>query len=129
MPYMAKDGPAYNTMLAFHWLVVVLPQYAAKYHGEKLKRYLHKLNGKLGIQYFRFTFAPAEISEHISGYAHGSVTPVGLKTNIPIVLSHKIAELVPSFFWMGGGEEDLKLGMIVDEFIQGYKPLVVDCTY
>ena len=48
---------------------------------------------------------------------------------MPVILSHKIAELSPSFFWMGGGEEDLKLGMIVDDFIQGYKPLIVDCSY
>ena len=104
-------------------------QYAAKFHGEKLKRYIHKLNGQLGIQYFRLTFAPAETSERISGYAHGSVTPVGIRTRIPLILSDEIAKLQPNFFWMGGGEQDLKLGMTVPDFINAYKPLIVDCTY
>lgn len=104
-------------------------QYAAKFHGEKLKRYIHKLNGQLGIQYFRLTFAAPETSEGISGYAHGSVTPVGIKTEIPVILSDKIVRLRPDFFWMGGGEEDLKLGMTVTDFVNAYKPLVVDCTY
>lgn len=104
-------------------------QYAARFHGEKLKRYLHKLNGKLGIQYFRLTFATPEVSEQLSGYAHGSVTPVGLRTRVPIILSHKITQLSPSFFWMGGGEQDLKLGITVEDFLQGYEPSVVDCTY
>ena len=31
--------------------------------------------------------------------------------------------------WMGGGEKDLKLGMRVDDFVRGYKPMVLDCTY
>ena len=104
-------------------------QYAARFHGEKLKRYIHKLNGKLGIQYFRLTFAAPDVSEQLSGYDHGSVTPVGIKTSIPIILSHKVTKLVPNFFWMGGGEEELKLGMTVDDFVRAYSPLIVDCTY
>jgi hypothetical protein len=60
---------------------------------------------------------------------HNAVSPVGLKdTTLPIVLSHKIAELQPDFFWLGGGEVDLKLGFRAADFIQAYKPFVIDCT-
>ena len=31
--------------------------------------------------------------------------------------------------WLGGGEVDLKLGFYVADFIRGYKPLILDCTY
>jgi len=104
-------------------------QYAAKLHGEKVKRFLHKTNGKLGIQYFRPRQAAFETSEKLSGYPSGSVTPVGIKTPLPIILSHEIAKLQPDFFWMGGGEEFLKLGLHVSDFIDAYKPFIVDCTY
>lgn len=104
-------------------------QYAAKLHGEKVKRFLHKTNGKLGIQYFRPRQAPREISEKLSGYESGAVTPVGLGTPMQLILSHKIDQLQPDFFWMGGGEQLLKLGLSVHDFKQAYKPYVVDCTY
>ncbi|KAL0042496.1 hypothetical protein WJX79_001610 [Trebouxia sp. C0005] len=104
-------------------------KYAAKLHGEKVKRFLHKTNGKLGIQYFRPRQAAFETSEKLSGYPSGSVTPVGLKTPLPIILSHEIAKLQPDFFWMGGGEEFLKLGLHVSDFVDAYKPFIVDCTY
>ena len=48
---------------------------------------------------------------------------------MPIILSHKGAELLPILVWMDGGKEDLKLGMIVDEFLQVYQRLIVDLTY
>lgn len=104
-------------------------QYAAKFHGEKVKRFLHKTNGKLGVQYFRPRQAPAETSEKLSGYPSGSVTPVGLRTPLPLIMSHEIANLQPDFFWMGGGEELLKLGVNVKQFIEAYEPFVIDCTY
>lgn len=104
-------------------------QYTAKLHGEKVKRFLHKANGKLGVQYFRPRQAHFETSEKLSGYASGCVTPVGLRTPLPIMLSHEIANLQPDFFWMGGGENLLKLGMSVADFVDAYNPVIVDCTY
>lgn len=31
--------------------------------------------------------------------------------------------------WIGAGETDLKVGFYVQNFIEAYKPMVVDCTY
>ena len=62
-------------------------------------------------------------------FKHNAVSPVGLKdTTVPIVLSHKVAELQPDFFWLGGGEVDLKLGFRASDFVDAYKPFIVDCT-
>eukprot|EP00959_Pyramimonas_sp_CCMP1952_P261169 5460298-Pyramimonas_sp.AAC.1 len=49
---------------------------------------------------------------------------------MPILFSHKIAELAPDLFWCGGGEVDLKLGMSAAEFIKRRKGLWgVECTF
>ena len=34
-----------------------------------------------------------------------------------------------TFFWLGGGEVDLKMGMRARDFIAAYGAHVVDCTY
>ncbi|KAL0040276.1 hypothetical protein WJX77_002051 [Trebouxia sp. C0004] len=99
-PKLPADQESSGTQHLRYYLVIV--QYAAKLHGEKVKRFLHKTSGTLGIQYFRPRQAACETSEKLSGYPSGSVTPVGLKTPLPIVLSHEIAKLQPDFFWMGG---------------------------
>jgi prolyl-tRNA editing enzyme YbaK/EbsC (Cys-tRNA(Pro) deacylase) len=57
------------------------------------------------------------------------VSPVGIRTRLPIILSHRIAQLRPGTFFLGAGEVDLKLGMSASDFIAAYQPFVVDCTY
>jgi len=37
---------------------------------------------------------------------------------VPLVLSHHIVALQPDFFWLGGGEVDLKLGFSCRQFVQ-----------
>lgn len=39
-----------------------------------------------------------------------------LKTKLPVLLSEHVAKIEPNFFWMGGGELRLKLGMTVADF-------------
>jgi prolyl-tRNA editing enzyme YbaK/EbsC (Cys-tRNA(Pro) deacylase) len=58
-----------------------------------------------------------------------AVTPIGIKTPLPVILSHQIAKLQPDFFFLGAGEVDLKVGLRAAEFIKVYQPMVVDCTY
>lgn len=72
---------------------------------------------------------PEAISDELSGFEHNAVSPVGIKTQLPIILSHRIAQLAPDEFWLGAGEVDLKVGMSAAEFIKVYQPHVVDCTY
>lgn len=57
------------------------------------------------------------------------VSPIGIKTPLPIILSHRIAQLQPDFFFLGAGEVDLKLGLPAAEFVRRYQPFVWDCTY
>lgn len=45
-----------------------------------------------------------------------------------VILDEAIVKLNPDFFWLGGGEIDLKLGMRTSEFIEFVKPFVVSCS-
>ncbi len=51
-----------------------------------------------------------------------------MNSPVPIVLSHKIAELKPNYFFCGGGEVDLKLKVDTKEFSSVFKPYIVDIT-
>lgn len=92
----------------------------------------------------------------MTGYTHNSVTPFCMPASVPVrllqggrgkqanpqragmtlcgrggcawqlILSKSVAEL--PFFWLGGGEVDLKLGVDTREFIAGAKPYVMPCT-
>eukprot|EP00878_Enallax_costatus_P018480 GHUV01019455.1.p1 GENE.GHUV01019455.1~~GHUV01019455.1.p1 ORF type:complete len:203 (+),score=45.50 GHUV01019455.1:669-1277(+) len=109
---------------------VVIVQYTARLNADKLKNHIHRLNGgKIGKQYFNMRLCPEDVSDELSGYEHNAVSPIGIKTPLPIIMSHEIANLKPDFFWIGAGEVDLKVGMSAAEFIEGYKPMVLDCTY
>ncbi|KAG2434772.1 hypothetical protein HXX76_007657 [Chlamydomonas incerta] len=108
----------------------VIVQYTARLHADKLKVALCELGGRrFGRQYYNMRLAPEEVNDALTGYSHNAVSPIGLKENLPIILSSKITQLDPEFFWMGAGEVDLKVGMSVNEFIEAYQPFVIDCTY
>ncbi len=62
----------------------------------------------VGKQFFNPRLAPEDISDELSGFAHNGVSPVGLATRLPIIMSDRIAALQPGVFWLGGGEPDLK---------------------
>lgn len=53
------------------------------------------------------------------------------KTNadfLQVILDEAIAKLEPNFFWLGGGEIDLKLGIRTSQFIDFVKPFIVKCS-
>ena len=45
-----------------------------------------------------------------------------------VILDEAIVKLNPDFFWLGGGEVDLKLGIRTCEFINFVKPFIVSCS-
>eukprot|EP00798_Chlamydomonas_sp_ICE-L_P022640 gene22640-29788_t len=110
--------------------VLVVVQYSARLDTKKLRALWNKLGGcKKGLNQYDFRLAPSEVSDSMSGFLHNAVTPVGIACpGIPIVLSHQIASLAPSVFWMGGGEVDLKLGLKASEFVEKYNAIVANVT-
>ena len=45
------------------------------------------------------------------------MAPIGLATPLPLVVDKAIADLRPSFLWLGGGNVRIKLGCNVQEFV------------
>ncbi|OIT21267.1 PREDICTED: uncharacterized protein LOC109219141 [Nicotiana attenuata] len=108
---------------------VVVVQYAARFNAEAVKNFLYILNeSKIAKKKFNMRLAPEETSVKLTGYEHNAVTCIGMKTNIPVILDEAIAKLNPDFFWFGGGEIDLKLGIRTSEFINFVKPFIVNCS-
>lgn len=108
---------------------VVVVQYTARFSAETVKSFLYALNnGKIAKKKFNLRLAPEELSHQLTGYGHNAVTCVGMKTDIPVILDEAIAKLSPDFFWLGGGETDLKLGIRTSEFIEFAKPFIISCS-
>ncbi|KAJ4712769.1 YbaK/aminoacyl-tRNA synthetase-associated domain [Melia azedarach] len=108
---------------------VVVVQYTARFNAETVKNFLYSLNnGKIPKKKFNLRLAPEETSVNLTGYEHNAVTCIGMKTDIPVILDEAITKLNPDFFWLGGGEIDLKLGIRTSEFIKFVKPFIVSCS-
>lgn len=73
-------------------------------------------------------YLSVQVSDQLTGFRHNAVSPVGLATPLPIILSDRVAALQPPVFWLGGGEADLKVCLPVERFVEAYGATVVDCT-
>ncbi|XP_048433403.1 uncharacterized protein LOC103960613 [Pyrus x bretschneideri] len=108
---------------------VVVVQYTARFNAEAVKNFLYSLNeGKIAKKKFNCQLAPEDTSIELTGFEHNAVTCVGMKTDIPVILDEAIEKLNPDFFWLGGSEVDLKLGIRTSEFINFAKPFIVSCS-
>ncbi|KAK7857546.1 uncharacterized protein LOC111988118 isoform X1 [Quercus suber] len=108
---------------------VVVVQYTARFNAETVKNFLYLLNNsQIAKKKFNLRLAPEETSVKLTGFEHNAVTCIGMKTDIPVILDEAIVKLHPDFFWLGGGEVDLKLGIRTSEFIDFVKPFIVSCS-
>ena len=102
-----------------YWLVIV--QYSARLNNEKLRNFIISYHdGKLPRSKVNMRLVAEEKSVELSGYVKNSVKPIGMQTQLPIVVSKAITELVPDESWIGAGEVDLKVGMPVSDFLKAY---------
>lgn len=124
-PESVKDCSDYKNSKFY----VVIVQYTARLNAEKVKQFVYSLNeGKIPKKRFNLRLAPEDEAHRLTGYSHNAVTPVGMRTQIPIILSEAIVRLRPPFFWLGGGDIDLKLGLNVQEFVKVFNPFITDCS-
>lgn len=72
----------------------------------------------------KFNFRVANDCLDISGYERNGVTPLGMRTSMPVVLDEKVDKLEPPIFWLGGGQVSLKWMVKVEEFRAVFNPLV-----
>ncbi|KAK7251147.1 hypothetical protein RIF29_34090 [Crotalaria pallida] len=108
---------------------VVVVQYTARFNAEAVRNFLYSLNnGSIAKKKFNLRLAPEETSTELTGYGHNAVTCIGMKTDIPVILDEAIVKLTPDFFWLGGGEVDLKLGIRTSQLIRFINPFIVSCS-
>lgn len=67
------------------------------------------------------------LSDELSGFGHNAVSPLGLRTaGMPVLIHSEITRLEGGFFWLGGGEVDLKLRFDTEGFLRHFRPIVAD---
>ncbi|KAL5213533.1 hypothetical protein ABZP36_024380 [Zizania latifolia] len=108
---------------------VVVVQYMARLNADNIKNFIYALNNKqIPKKRFNMRLAPEEESLKLTGFVHNAVTCIGMETNIPVIIDEAITKLDEDFFWLGGGEVDLKLGVRTSQFINAFNPFVVKCS-
>jgi prolyl-tRNA editing enzyme YbaK/EbsC (Cys-tRNA(Pro) deacylase) len=114
--------------------VAVIVQYEARLNAEKVMKTMKEYQNshsshKLPRKSFHFRHADEEVALRLTGYGHNAITTFLMKSDIPVLISKAITRLQPCYFWMGGGEVELKIGISVEEFVQVCNPLISDTTY
>ena len=112
--------------------ICVVIQYVDKANQQKLINSISTiLNEKIGS----VSLAKEDEAIALSGSKYNAMTPVFLrptkefeKYQIPIILSKRIASLNPPFFWLGGGEVDVKFGIDTRKFLTIFKPFIFDIS-
>ena len=106
-----------------YWLVIV--QYACPgAKKELLNKCVHGLQPSLSRKKVNMRVVAEDTSIELSGFGKNAVSPIGLRTKMPIIMAKAIADLDAGVFWLGGGEVDVKAGLSVSSFIAAYEPIV-----
>jgi hypothetical protein len=109
-----------------HYLVVL--QYVSSISAPKLASAVRSLlppAERLPPSKFEFRVASEKDSDELTGFLHNSVSPFGLSTPVPVVMSRAIGEDV-GFLWLGAGDVDLKVGVSVENFERATGASVLD---
>jgi prolyl-tRNA editing enzyme YbaK/EbsC (Cys-tRNA(Pro) deacylase) len=107
--------------------VLVIVQYTHKLHRERLIDAVRALEGDKaqGVPKSKYNLRLVEgtVSDALSGFEHNAVSPLGLRTPMPILIHAEILQLPRQHFWLGGGEVDVKLRFDTAAFVDHFKPL------
>jgi prolyl-tRNA editing enzyme YbaK/EbsC (Cys-tRNA(Pro) deacylase) len=125
---VATTAPSDPTNPRF--MLVVL-QYASVLDTKLLINTIRKLRTdvtqRLDVSQFDIRIATEADNDRLTGYAHNSVTPFGMRCHqpqqdqppVPIILSSALLPL--HFLWLGGGHIHLKLGMSIADFCHAFR--------
>ncbi|KAH7461438.1 uncharacterized protein KRP23_14282 [Phytophthora ramorum] len=107
----------------------VVLQYNSKLDAEQLRRFVRDNIPEVdrpSRKKFNFQHAPGEVSEELTGFGHNGVSTFGMKTRIPVIVAGDVAALKPSFLWLGGGAESVKLRISVQDLVKALGARVAD---
>jgi hypothetical protein len=112
--------------------VCVVVQYIDKISQPKL---LAACSAAAGAKVTGVTMAKEEDAVGLSGSSYNGMTPILMRPDaahaafdVKVILSRPIAALDPPFFWLGGGEVDVKFGVMTVAFVRKLKPIIFDIS-
>ncbi len=108
-----------GTSLSTARYVCVVVQYGRKVDTELLGRAFSGAAAGRAKPNFRM----ADDCEGLTGYTPNAVTPLGLRTPMPLFVDSAVAALRP-YFWLGAGAVDLKWRVTWGEFDAAFRPSV-----
>jgi prolyl-tRNA editing enzyme YbaK/EbsC (Cys-tRNA(Pro) deacylase) len=131
----ADQTPDEQTTNSQYYSMII--QYSSKGEKKHMNNTVHAIASaeatRLGVtapgkKKFNMRLCPEDDSFRLSGFAHNGVTPLGMATHVPIIVSAPLAELPLGELWLGAGEVDLKVGFNLDQFVSHFKPTVAKLT-
>ena len=117
-----------------YYLTIV--QYVSEFNAEKIARLLRsyineKYDIKLTKRQIHFRVAKKEVAYEMTGFSFNSIGPYLMKSeDLLIIFPSKLYEIYPQYFYLGGGELELKVGVCIDDFMRlfGKQTLVIDTS-
>lgn len=89
---------------------------------------LRKPEDRLSKKRFHFQLADDQVGFELSGFGHNAISPIGMKTDMPVIVCRRILEVPNSIIFLGGGKVDVKLALPVADVISATKAFVGDIT-
>lgn len=116
--------------------IMVIVQYSKKLISINIADIMKKHHNKvykdapekhIAKKFFKFRLADEADAYALSGYKYNAITPFFMQDNtLKIVLADSIVQdLNPSYFWLGGGRVELKMGVSVEEFMTYFGDRVI----
>ena len=117
-----------------YYLTIV--QYVTKFNAEKMARLLRnyiseKYNVKISKKQIHFREAEKDVAYDMTGFTFNSIGPYLMKSkDLLIIFPSKLYSIYPQYFYLGGGELELKVGMCIDDFMRlyGKQTIVIDTS-
>ncbi|KAF0690266.1 Aste57867_18340 [Aphanomyces stellatus] len=110
--------------------VCVIVQYKAKINSDKVAKLVRDAgaNGvqKISRKQVNFQHAPPDISAQLTGFEFNGVSPFGMLTPLPTIVSTPILDL--PYIWLGGGAHDVKLKVAVSQCVQALAAISGDVS-
>ncbi|KAG2171461.1 hypothetical protein INT43_009122 [Umbelopsis isabellina] len=107
----------------------VITQYIAPINTAKMVDSVRELsNNAISKKKYNFRLTSPENSLALTGFDNNGVSPIGMKENIPIILSKAVTELKPAIMFLGAGDVDWKIAVPIEQFIKQTHCLVMDLS-
>lgn len=115
-------------VVAARYICCVVP-YTAKINSDLLRDAVRRDGMKRGVKVpgvRGMNWRLAGDCNGVTGYEPNAVTPLGIRTRMPVVVAKQVAQLEPGEFWLGGGAVSLKWRVEWEEFRKVFSPIVLD---